>query len=42
MATNGLSLTDDGRLFFTTPAPLVLSDTDRRLDVYEWATERLS
>jgi hypothetical protein len=35
MAAAGLSLTDDGRLFFTTPAPLVLNDTDRRLDVYE-------
>jgi hypothetical protein len=37
LAANGLSITDDGRVFFTTPGALVLNDTDNRLDVYEWA-----
>ena len=32
----GLNLTDDGRVFFTTVEPLVLRDTNNRLDVYEW------
>ena len=34
--TNGLSLTDDGRVFFNTDEPLVLRDGDNRKDVYEW------
>ncbi len=36
MATDGLSLTDDGHVFFTTPESLVLRDTDEKRDAYEW------
>ena len=36
LAADGLSLTDDGRVFFTTPDPLVAADTDEKQDVYEW------
>jgi hypothetical protein len=36
LASNGLSLTNDGRIFFTTAEPLALRDTDNRQDVYEW------
>ena len=32
----GLSLTDDGRVFFTTAEPLVLRDTNEVKDAYEW------
>ncbi len=35
LAANGRSITDDGRVFFSTPIPLVLRDTGNRLDVYE-------
>ncbi len=37
LAPDGLSVTDDGRVFFSTPVSLVLKDTNNRLDVYEWA-----
>jgi hypothetical protein len=37
MAPDGLSLTDDGRLFFDTPEPLAPRDLDNREDVYEWS-----
>jgi hypothetical protein len=37
LAPNGLSITDDGRVFFTTPLALVLYDTNSHRDVYEWA-----
>jgi hypothetical protein len=33
---SGLNLADDGRVFFTSGEPLVLRDTNNRLDVYEW------
>jgi hypothetical protein len=36
LASNGLSLLEDGRLFFTTAAQLLLNDTNARKDVYEW------
>ena len=36
LASNGLSLTDDGRVFFTTAEPLVARDLDEKKDVYEW------
>ena len=36
LASNGLSLTDDGRVFFNTTDPLVGADTDEKQDVYEW------
>jgi hypothetical protein len=36
MSADGLSLSNDGRAFFTTTEPLVLRDTDKRKDVYEW------
>jgi hypothetical protein len=36
LAPDGLSLTDDGRVFFDTTDPLLLADTDNKRDVYEW------
>ena len=36
MSSNGLSLTDDGRVFFATREQLVLRDTNGTQDVYEW------
>ena len=36
LASNGQSLTDDGRVFFNTANPLVLRDTNERQNVYEW------
>jgi hypothetical protein len=36
LTANGAGLTDDGRVFFTTPEPLVLRDGNERSDVYEW------
>jgi hypothetical protein len=37
LARRGLSLTNDGRVFFTSPESLVLRDTDEKQDVYEWS-----
>ena len=37
MASNGLSLTDDGRVFFNSPERLVLRDSNGVQDVYEWS-----
>jgi hypothetical protein len=37
---NGLYLTDDGRVFFSTEDALVHEDTNRALDVYEYADGR--
>jgi hypothetical protein len=37
LARNGLSLTDDGRVFFDTSDPVVPDDLDNREDVYEWS-----
>jgi sugar lactone lactonase YvrE len=37
LASHGLSLVDDGRLFFTSSEPLVLRDTDEKKDAYEWS-----
>ncbi len=39
LAPIGLSLTDDGRVFFTTAEPLVERDGDERKDVYEWESD---
>jgi hypothetical protein len=36
LASNGLSLTEDGRVFFNSLDPLVLSDTNDQQDAYEW------
>ncbi len=36
MASNGLSLTNDGRAFFTTAEPLAARDQDETKDAYEW------
>ena len=36
LASNGLSVTNDGRVFFTTPDQEVLADSNGRRDVYEW------
>jgi hypothetical protein len=40
LAGQGLSLTDDGRVFFNTVAPLGTDDTGGRRDVYEWVGDR--
>ncbi len=37
LAPDGLSLADDGRVFFTSSEPLVLRDTNGHRDAYEWA-----
>ncbi len=36
LAPNGLSLTDGGRVFFTSHDALAAADTDHKQDVYEW------
>ena len=42
LARNGLSLTDEGRVFFNSTDPLVPSDLDNREDVYEWENGKTS
>ena len=42
LAGDGLSLTNDGRVFFNTLAPLATEDTGGRGDVYEWVGGRTS
>ncbi len=39
LASNGLSLTDDGRVLFTSAEPLVAPDLDEKKDVYEWEAQ---
>jgi hypothetical protein len=39
LAKDGLSLTDDGRMFFESDEPLVLRDGNERKDVYAWGVE---
>ena len=36
LAANGLSLTDEGRVFFNTTDQLAAGDTNEKQDVYEW------
>ena len=36
LTSHGSSLTDDGRLFFTTAEQLTLRDTNEKRDAYEW------
>jgi hypothetical protein len=36
LASSGVSLTDDGRVFFNTPDQLAAADTDGIQDIYEW------
>ncbi|HEX7058823.1 MAG TPA: hypothetical protein VF176_03140 [Solirubrobacterales bacterium] len=36
LTADGSSLTDDGRVFFTTTEPLVLRDANEKKDAYEW------
>jgi hypothetical protein len=36
MSSNGLSLTNDGRAFFTTAEPLAARDQNEKKDAYEW------
>jgi hypothetical protein len=36
LSEHGLSLTDDGRVFFTTLESFTLRDTNEKRDVYEW------
>jgi sugar lactone lactonase YvrE len=36
LAPNGTNMSDDGRVFFTSPEQLTLRDTNRRTDAYEW------
>lgn len=40
LAPDGLSLTDDGRVFFDTGERLVQRDTNSRRDAYEWSSGR--
>jgi hypothetical protein len=40
LADDGLSITDDGRVFFTTTAALSIEDNNGKNDVYEWYEER--
>jgi hypothetical protein len=42
MAVNGLSLTDDGRVFFNSTDALVPRDLNEREDAYEWADGRVN
>jgi hypothetical protein len=42
MAPDGLSLTDEGRVFFNSTDPLVPSDLDHLQDVYEWENGKTS
>jgi hypothetical protein len=37
LAPNGLSITDDGRVFFSSTDALVLRDTNRKKDAYQWS-----
>ena len=37
MAVNGLSLTDDGRVFFNSDDAIAPRDLDSRQDAYEWS-----
>ena len=41
LASNGSSMSDDGRVFFSTDEPLVLRDTNSRSDAYEWKSGRI-
>ena len=36
LSSYGLNLTNDGRVFFTSREGLVLSDTNEKLDAYQW------
>jgi hypothetical protein len=36
LPSQGLGLTDDGRVFFTTAEQLVLADANKKRDAYEW------
>ncbi len=36
LASDGLSVSRDGRVFFNSPDPLVLRDSSAKLDAYEW------
>lgn len=36
LSARGLNLTDDGAVFFTSPDQLVLRDSNKRKDAYEW------
>jgi sugar lactone lactonase YvrE len=38
---DGLALTDDGRVFFTTLESFTLRDTNEKLDAYEWSNGKL-
>ena len=38
LASNGLSLTDEGRVFFNSTDAIALLDSNGRKDVYEWET----
>jgi sugar lactone lactonase YvrE len=42
LARNGLSLTNDGRVFFDSSDPLLPNDLDNREDVFEWNKGKVS
>jgi NHL repeat len=39
LASDGLSVTEDGRLFFNTAEALTLRDANQKIDVYEWSPQ---
>jgi hypothetical protein len=41
LTAQGLNIADDGRVFFTTKEQLVLRDTGRRRDAYEWSSGKI-
>jgi hypothetical protein len=41
LAKHGLSLTDDGRVFFNSGESLVMRDSNSRQDAYEWKTGKV-
>jgi hypothetical protein len=41
LSPRGLSLTDDGRIFFTSEEPYVLRDTNEKKDAYQWANGKI-
>ena len=41
LLANGLGLSDDGKVFYDSREPLVLRDTNERIDAYEWESGKI-
>ena len=41
LSTGGLNLSDDGRMFFSSPEQLVLRDANAKRDAYEWEAGKI-